>query len=409
MKILKFIVITIIAISLNMFCVTASTPNQPVGYTQSLLNVCDYGAIPNDGKDDTDAFFYTLNKGDSVYIPAGVYDISESLIVNRNLLIGCGTDKTVIRANLESRRDPIIWAGGRAQIRDLTIKFHDSCIKGTEIAGERVGIMTTAKGSGRLSRGGGIMNVRIENVGTGIYSCDSSVLKAAYNLGTGTNWSGDACAFNAAFESVSVVNFSYRGFDMQHSARTGNVFRNIYLSSGKYEANAGIYFSTEESELAIAELTIADSKLKTPVRFNDISAVAVTNINFINTELTQDNTAFLYVEHSVAHIGGITFKNSAPVGSRQSFIRAGDNSYRHFKYDSAGYIYIDNMNIINPDSTVTPDSEQYMIARKNGYLNEFTVEIDNFNVVAPEQLKAQYEAFKIDDRDLKVIVNGVEK
>lgn len=400
MKRIKFAAVALSLCVLLSICVGATDKHTPIGSDQSKLNICDMGAIPNDGVDDTLAFKLTLNVGEPVYVPPGVYDISESLYINSNMLIGAGPDKTVIVANMKSVREPIIWAGDRTQIRDLTLKFADGCVTGTEIAGERVGIVTTANGDRRLCRGAAITNVRIQNVGTGVYSPRAEATKA-------TKDAGDGCAFSVTFESISVIDFSYRGVDMQAHHRTGNVYRNIYLSSGKYKANVALAMGEEESESSIADITVADSKLKAAVKFECIYGAAITNLNIINTELTEDNTAFLYLNQSIALINGFTVKNSAPKGARQAFIRVGEGAYRKsLVYDTNGFLKINNFSIINDDISATPDSAQYMLSRDNAYIHGFVVDIDNFNVSAPAGVKEQYESFRFDNRAIDLTVNG---
>lgn len=337
----------------------------PTGYHQSLLNVCDYGAVPNDGEDDYYAFQTALKSSNSIYVPAGEYNISNYLVINYGTITGAGIDKTVIVADIIGTKDPIIYAGGRTQIRDLTIKYDDKCMTGTEIAGERVGIMTSANAKRRLCRGAAISNIKIQNVGTGIYSPSKELKK--FNSASSPDNTGDGTAFSVTFESISVVDFSYRGFDMQAETRTGNVYRNIYLSTGKYEGNSGFVMDTEESESSISELTVANSRLRSAMRLNDAKALSLTNLNIIDSELTENNTGFLYVENSVIHIGGLNFKNSAPKGQRQSFIRVGDNMYRSAGFDKAGYVYIENLNIQNPELQLDVEPLQKFIARKKRF------------------------------------------
>ncbi len=392
-----FIMVFSLCIALTS-CTPAETSKVSVGYNQSLINVCDMGAIPNDGKDDTLAFKITVNAGDSIYVPPGVYEISESLYVRANVLIGAGTDKTVIVANIKKVRDPIIWAGDRTQIRDITIKFADNCITGTEIAGERCGIVTTAKGDRNLCRGGAITNVKIQNVGTGVYSTEGGIF---------TESKGNGTAFSATFDSIFVIDFSYRGIDMQSDHRTGNVYRNLYLSSGKYKANMAFALGQAESESSVAELTVADSKLKVAVNFNTIHGANVTNINIINTELTEDNTAFVYADESMVAINSLVFNNSVPKGDKQAFIRVGEGAYRgSLDFNKGGYLKVNNMSIFNEKVTDSPNSNQFMLSRDNAYIHGYDVIIENFKVKAPAELKTQYEKFKFDNRGLNLTVNG---
>lgn len=408
MKRIRLIAITsailVLCLSLGM-AVNAKDNPEPTGYNQAVYNILDFGAIPNDGKDDSNAFNLTVSMtAESIYIPPGVYNISEPILVNSASMFGAGVDKTVIVADIESTRDPIIWAGGNAQIRDMTIKFADDCIIGNEIAGERVGIITSARGIRRLCRGAEISNIKIQNVGTGIYAPEVHLFEKYSTSGEG------AVAFSNTFENISVIDFSFRGISMLSDMRTGNIWRNIYLSSGKYEANTAIFFDGEESESSLTSITIADSKLKNGARFHDVLAGQISNLSFINTELIEDNTAFLYTENTDLAVQGLTFENSAPVGDKQSFIRLGDASFKQY-YNSPnnGYLYVHNMVIYNPDTDVKTNASQYMIARKNKYLCEYVVDIDGLTVVAPKDLKAQYEAFNYDKRDIALTVNGEKK
>ncbi len=401
MKKIKFMAVVIALCILLSICVGAADKPAPIGADQSKFNICNMGAIPNDGVDDTLAFKLTLNNGDPVYVPPGVYDISEPLYINSNELIGAGPDKTVIVSHNKSVRQPIIWAGDRTQIRDLTLKYADGCVTGTEIAGERAGIVTTANGDRRLCRCAAITNVRLQNVGTGVYAPRAEVTK------NGKEGSGDACAFSVTFEAISVIDFSYRGIDMQARHRTGNVYRNVYFSTGKYKANAAFSLGEEESESSISDITVADSKLKVAAKFKCIYGASITNLRIVNTELTEDNTAFLYLDEAMVVINGFTVKNSAPKGARQAFIRVGEGAYRKsLLFDTNGFLNIRNFSILNDDVTVTPDSTQYVLARDNAYVHGFVVDVNNFAVSAPDGLKQQYEEFRFDNRAISLTVNG---
>jgi len=63
-------------------------------------SVVDFGAIPNDGKDDSDAFLRAIQSTQSgvIHVPAGKYHISKTIKINKpNLVIrGDGMDKTTL-------------------------------------------------------------------------------------------------------------------------------------------------------------------------------------------------------------------------------------------------------------------------------------------------------------------------
>lgn len=393
MKNFKKIFVLVLVVLLFGISVSAYTAFKSVGQNPGGYNVCSFGAIPNDGKDDTSAFIAMGEKEKAIYIPAGEFEVSQTIELLDSSLIGCGTEKSVIICKNESDRDPIIEAGGRCVIRDLTLRYDDSCIKGNELAGERVGIYT-GQMKKTLKRGTSITNVHIENVGTGIYSPKQAIVK----------FQATAASFSVTYESVSVTDFIYRGFDMADETRTGNVYRNIYISTNGKEANAGFFLQQRETECEITNLTVENSKLKSPVKFEECEALSATSINIIDTELTKDNTGFVYFNMSNAIIGSLNIYNSVPKGNLQSFIRLGDNMYRGYSFDCMGNVHIGDLNIFAQNVDVKPNSEQYFIARKSGYVNGFNVTIDRYQINAPSELKNQYEKFSTNGREIVLTV-----
>lgn len=393
----KILVFLLVAVVLTV-SVSAYTVYKTVGYNPGNYNVCAFGAIPNDGEDDTAAFIAMGIKEKAIYVPVGEFEVSETIELLDSSLIGCGAEKSVIICKNKSDRDPIIEAGGRCVIRDVTIKYDDSCIKGNELAGERVGIYT-GQMKKTLKRGTSITNVNIVNVGTGIYSPKQEVVK----------FEATAASFSVTYESVSVTDFVYRGFDMADETRTGNIYRNIYISTNGKEANAGFFLQELETECEITNLTVENSKLKSPVKFEECEALSATNINIIDTELTKDNTGFVYFNMTNAIIGSLNIYNSTPKGKYQSFIRLGDNMYRAYAYDCMGNVRIGDFNIIAPDTDVQPDTEQYLVARKSGYVNGFNVTIDRYHFDVPEALKTQYEKFATNGREINLVLSGINK
>ncbi len=393
MKIFKKVFSITLALITLTVGVNAFTVFQSVGQNPGHYNVCAFGAVPNDGKDDTAAFIAMGLEEKGIYVPAGIFEVNQTIELLDGALIGCGAEKSVIICKTETDREPIIEAGGRCVIRDITIRYDDSCITGNELAGERVGIYT-GQMEKTLKRGTSITNVKIENVGTGIYSPLQDIDK----------FKMEAVSFSVTYESVSVTDFTYRGFDMANETRTGNIYRNIYISTNGKEANAGFYLQKLETECDITNLTVENSKLKTPVRIAYGEALSASAINFINVELTKDNTAFLYVEHSNVNLASLNFYNCAPVGKLQSFVRLGDNMYRGYSYNCLGNLHIGNLNVFNNDVDVKADSEQPFFARKTGYVNSFNVIVDNYYVEAPKELKTQYEKFKTNGREINLVV-----
>ena len=68
----------------------------------AVFDITDYGANPNDGVDDLAAIHATMNAagvGDTVYMPAGTFDVSSQVNLNhkQQKLLGAGRDATTIR------------------------------------------------------------------------------------------------------------------------------------------------------------------------------------------------------------------------------------------------------------------------------------------------------------------------
>lgn len=106
------------------------------------VNVQDYGAIPNDGKDDTEAFLKALGVAapSVVTVPEGVYDFSNIIVMNQaqQVLRGEGVGKTILKFHKgleEIDPRPIknlggtstskySWSGGFIQIKGNELKQH---------------------------------------------------------------------------------------------------------------------------------------------------------------------------------------------------------------------------------------------------------------------------------------------
>ena len=206
-------------------------------YNPNYYNVQIFGAIPDDGVDDTQAFKNVA--GGVIYVPEGEYIIKSTIAVGNTKLIGAGSDKTIITADFDDPMMPIINTGRTSQIEGITIRFKEGLVTGEETEGQRLGINTSSDYS--TQRGSRFTDVVVENVGTGICSgIANSVL--------GREGEEDEL-FSVTFDKFTVKDFSFRGMDFRSGARTGNYFKDITLSSGKYRADAAVYWTGEKAKL----------------------------------------------------------------------------------------------------------------------------------------------------------------
>lgn len=153
-------------------------------------------------------------------------------------------------------------------IEGITIRFKEGLVTGEETEGQRLGINTSSDYS--TQRGSRFTDVVVENVGTGICSgIANSVL--------GREGEEDEL-FSVTFDKFTVKDFSFRGMDFRSGARTGNYFKDITLSSGKYRADAAVYWTGEESETAIGKLTVKDTIAETPIYLNRLHGLSAEEV-----------------------------------------------------------------------------------------------------------------------------------
>ena len=375
----RAVIITLVCLLMGAVMVSAEEKKVLMIQNADYANVVTLGAVPDDGKDDTEAFQMAAYINKPIFVPAGVYQITKTIELDSLVLMGAGSELSIIEADLAVTTDPIVKADRTSEVRDICLSYKEGLVTGKERVGERVAIYP---GGIRwtLQRGSTISNVKMQNVGTGIYAPSTKVAE-------------EVCPFSVTFESVSVIDFSFRGFDFQTEGRTGNVFRNLYFSSGKYSADSAFYTRGSESEMDICELTIEDSKLKTPISFVHLYAISATNINVISTELTKSNTAFLYIENSAGYIEGLNIINSLPSDTKNSFIRAGDNIYSSYMFDNLGLLKIENFNLQNAKMSEKLTRESEFISRKSASMNDFTIEIGRYRFTVADDQKEIYETF----------------
>ena len=102
--------------------VVAKAATKPVAPNADVLNARDFGARPNDKKDDTVAlqklFDAAGKSGARVLIPAGVYDYSALTVNNPVIIEGNGPRTTILRKST-SGGDGVLVKSAQVHIRDL--------------------------------------------------------------------------------------------------------------------------------------------------------------------------------------------------------------------------------------------------------------------------------------------------
>jgi len=196
----------------------------------TAYNILDYGAIPNDGSDDTTALYLALNAanlsyGNSVYIPPGVwnirYDESKSLRLKKNtILYGSGTeskisfDYGIISGTAYNRQ----LEGNFIGIEDGNgNEIHDLVFIGQ-------GSSTQIVGSNDITVNG-VMIVVWNSINTRIYNM--SFLK---HEGLSVLVTGNSSEFNIFDNFGWLCNFEI--VQARGGARNGQIYRNVIRNAG---------------------------------------------------------------------------------------------------------------------------------------------------------------------------------
>ena len=370
-----------VALAAAMALTAAGSGEIQLVYNPNYANVAMMGAVPGDGQDDTAAFEMAMTGSRTLYVPAGEYIITKPIVLNSANLVGAGADKTVLIADFEDPAQPIIRAGRSSTVRDIQLRFKDGLVTGDEQKGERVGLLTAGRYS--LQRGSSIANVKITNVGTGIYSPSEADGQ-------------EACSFSVTYDSLTIENFSYRGIDFSARERTGNVYRNLYLSSGDYEADAAFYFSGEESETYLQSLTVENTRAKQPVHLGDARAMAADVICLRNVQVTDPQGAFVAWNDSNGSIERLMIQDSpAPVGGCLVDIR--DNVYSTAAFPTLSHLRIGQLRLTG--LTGVKEAGDFLFFRRTEEKDPVYVTVEDYDYTPGEGDAAVYEAFPVTEGD----------
>lgn len=364
-------------------------------YRIGYANVADYGAIPDDGMDDTAAFKQAIATGKSVFVPVGTYHIKETLQIQNQNFVGSGMFVSRLIASNANPKAPILKAGRTSVVADLALGFDSGLITNQEAMGDRVGIYTAAQWS--LQRGSTVRNVRIENVGTAIYS---------------PNGEG-AESFSVTYDTLEIENFSYRGIDFRSTIRTGNIFNNIYLKSDRPNVDVPFALTGEESETVINQLNVEHTKVNSAVLLEGVYALAASTFHVEGVTLRNANTGYVTVNNSSGSIESLSVYYSPIEKSGVSIVRVGNNRYgtgmSSFEPESVGYLRIGTLHVkgLNDPNAQLHGAKTGGLARADaaGFvffdraanaLGEYLVQLDNYVWYSFQNDRNVYTQFPVD-------------
>tara|TARA_R110000868_G_scaffold204749_1_gene452902 strand:+ start:666 stop:2066 length:1401 start_codon:yes stop_codon:yes gene_type:complete len=354
------------------------------------VNVKDFGAVGDGATDDTGAFqaalnYCSLNGDKSLFVSTGSYKITSTLNLEDIVIVGESMrGSTLIGTNALNVNNPIIKLGGSGGLWNIALCYDSSAISGSESYGQRVAVgFSVASGSSRISqRCTAMHNVLIYRCGTGVFS------------------GSEAVVFSCIFDSIEIADFTYAGFMMDSWTRTGNVYRNIYISS-KDRANAVVGFALvgQSSEESVDQINVEDTILNSAVWFKNVGAISVGTIHIegvqqrntysglVLVETTSgkiDSLSVYYTRQSVAGAGVVQ------VGNAGCIIGTAANPLTPRQTTSR--LEINTLNLVSlndPNSTkfptwpnargLAPTVDYAILRRTSGATGVFTVAVNSYS------------------------------
>lgn len=256
--------------------------------TGGYANVLDFGANGEDTKDDYPAFLKAAMTDKTIFVPKGTYYLSATLELTNQNLIGEGMFQTKILSTDQSLSAVILSLGRTCTVTDLTIGFKPGIVNGSEGAGQRVGILT-GNSLYSLQRGSQVSRVRINNVGTAIFSKGGE----------------DYASFSVEYDTLEISNFSFRGIDFASKVRTGNVFTNIYMSSS-YKVDSLFCMRGEESEVSITQLNLEHTSAAAAMRLSGVRALSIDTLHIEGIILEDENASLIELNNTSGSIEALS-------------------------------------------------------------------------------------------------------
>jgi len=169
------------------------------GQPANSLSVTSYGATPNDGGDDANAFVNTINaaksQGREVWVPPGTFDIGRGLAIDQVTIRGAGNWHSVLHSN-----NPFLNNG---QVQG-NIKLYDFAVLG-EIT-QRVDTSPDNAYHGPLGNGSVISGLWAQHLKCGIWTMNGTTSGAVIENNRFLDLAADGLNFNGRVTDSVVRN-----------------------------------------------------------------------------------------------------------------------------------------------------------------------------------------------------------
>lgn len=377
--------------------------------------------------DDTAAFKAAIDAAKigglagSVYVPSGVYKITEPLTLDGIMLEGQGANTVLIACNGASNWTPnnaLIYAGGQSKLANIMLQydFDIAAIQSsaTAEACKYVLVKCYCVRDGSifmLARGSSIRNVYTSYCWTAFGDVPS--------VGLPFDEASKYSVFSTTFDTIECINFAYAGFDFQSTTRTGNVYSNIYIGNNElgaptpylYTPKAGFSLQGAESESVIHQLNIEHATFTdAAVIFAQCTGISASTIHLEGIDTASINKSYIRWQKSVGVIGTLSIYYTRMSFDGTNIINfESSTAYLNvdfFNRNTANSCVIDNMYLCGVAAPNTAYStypanrtgwykitNSFILSRSNTYSTEgpLYVDVNQYTWNAPSYLGANEE------------------
>lgn len=244
----------------------------------SPLNPVWYGADPSGVRDSTSAFKATLAREEDIFVPAGVFRISETLSLARSGRRIVGAGQGVTKILMAGRNLPIIrWRGARCSLESLQLEYE---LQQDEVDQESAGLMVDNTGpkNTRALQKSALRNVSIRNAYIGILVPSGCVF------------------FSVTVDNVEVDGYAKSALYMANgSSGTGSAILNLYTQNSRRADCIGpaVQFSSIVDGF-IGQMNIEHTKVRDhALHFISSDHVSVSSLHVEGCQLLSEGKSFV--------------------------------------------------------------------------------------------------------------------
>ncbi len=360
---------------------------------EGFVCIESFGGYSSDGEDDTAAFEEAVKTGKNIYLLKGTYEVSRTIQLEDQELVGAGGTETTIISAAEDVNAPVLRIGGACTVKDLGVQFKEDCITKAETQGQRVGIELGI--SSKDASDSHLTNVHFQNIGTGLYA------PSRVNGGGSRMLIDTAC----------IREFTYRGVDFQKVGQYGNLFSNIYIgtftSDQETSRNACFAVEGDEYNLQVDQLNTEGTPVEHAILLKNCHGGHFGSVHMENIWSTKGNNGLVYISNSNVNFEGITLYYNRIVVANSGVFELSNAS------DTGNYLKVGTLHLKGLNSNYDGLSSNFgrtfkFVKRSAGAAGNYNVNIDRFAWYSWLSDRGYYESFPCDETGITYLSKGFE-